>query len=431
MKIGFEFRDDNYYNKNFTVFDKGNPGVGGTQYEFVLLANYLSKNIENVELTFFHKGNGNVFSEYINEVFYENVNEVPSLAKENHIDILIFWTMHDAIWYKALKDSCVKSIGWAHNFIEYPELCEINSISNIKAVVAVSKEQYELLSAEDCFNKCTYIYNMFDFDASFQKEITNKENAVCYMGALVEPKGFHILAKCWKRVLSEVPDAELIVLGSGATYNDKAKLGQYGITDSKYEQKFMKYLIGENGDIVPSVHFLGNVGFEKYDIIRKCKVGVVNPTGYSETFCISAVEMESQGVPVCSKKIYGLKNTIIDGETGLLHKNNKELADNIIKLLKNNELNSRLANNGEKYAKSFSGSILISKWCALIEAVYNDEQFQRDKIVSHRNLQKFGELRRNKKIILSPYHVEYLLYISTRIPKNILKSILKKMKLLK
>ena len=42
------------------------------------------------------------------------------------------------------------------------------------------------------------------------------------MGGLRVTKGFHILAKVWKEVVKEVPDAELHVMGGSKLYDENA-----------------------------------------------------------------------------------------------------------------------------------------------------------------------------------------------------------------
>ena len=423
IKLGFEFRDDTYTNKNFTVFNEGNIGVGGTQYEFALLIHNLKTRHKDFEFYVFHK-NDNIFEEGLHLIKYNSVSEIPKLANENEIDILIFWTMHDLEWYDNLEKYSIISIGWAHNFLDYPLLMKISRNRNIKKLVCVGREQYELLAAESCFNKSTYIFNMFDLEQTFC--IPKRENIVCYMGSLVEPKGFHVLAKIWKKIIKEVPNARLLVLGSGKTYNDNAIMGSYGIAEQKYEDKFIKYLVDSEGHIVNSVQFLGNVGLEKYEIINKCKVGVVNPTANSETFCISAVEMEAVGVPVCTKNKYGLKDTVLHNETGLLSNSNTRLCKDIVKLLKDEKLYIDISENTIAYARKFKSDNIIIEWDKIFDEILKGD-IPTEKIVERHKVRYIIGLIRNKykqKWILTPYQLEYLIQLPYQLIKTIVKNLL-------
>lgn len=391
MKIGMEFRDTHIKNIDFTHIEEGNPGCGGTQYEFALLAHHLLRLNKGYEIVMFHVSD-NIFEDGVIDVKVNCIDDIPQAAKDAQVDILLFWSTHEEVWYQKLEELRIRSVAWSHNFLSYREIKQLGRSSVVKAIVQVSKEQYELLCGEDIFERCTYIYNMFDFHPIIydRKQVEN-DNIVCILGALIKPKGFHILAKQWKKILAEVPNAQLYVMGTGSLWNKDAKLGVFNLAESSYECKFMSYLVDENGSKLESVHFLGNVGIEKREIFRKCKVGVVNPTGV-ETFCIAAVEMEAEGVPVCSKGANGLLDTVRHNETGLLSRNGNKMRRDIIRLLKDNGLNGRMSRKGVEFAKTFSGDKIVLEWDKLFSEVMVDA-FVCDKKVSLLSLSRAKVLR--------------------------------------
>ena len=182
--------------------------------------------------------------------------------------------------------------------------------------------------------KSTYIYNVFPFKNKeyYASKINNSDNHnVVYMGNITKEKGFHVLAKAWKKVLKEIPDAQLYVIGSGNLYNSKIKLGRYGIAEESYEKIFMRFLTDKNGLLLPSVHFLGLLKKEKYDIMGKCKVGVPNPTGKTETFCICGIEMQLMGCNITTIQHSAYYDTIYNKK--YLYKYENQLASYIVKRL--------------------------------------------------------------------------------------------------
>ena len=64
------------------------------------------------------------------------------------------------------------------------------------------------------------------FDIQPVRNMGNGGHNVVYLGGLNKYKGFHVLAKAWKKVLAEVSDAKLIVLGSGKLYNRETSMGR-------------------------------------------------------------------------------------------------------------------------------------------------------------------------------------------------------------
>ena len=115
-------------------------------------------------------------------------------------------------------------------------------------------------------------------------------------------------------------------------------------------------------------------GLEKYDIIRDSRVGVVNPSGLTETFCISAVEMESCGVPVCTAGKYGLLDTVKNEKNGLYSNDDKELAANIVKLLLDDKLNETYSANAIASSKKFTPEAVMPEWMQVFDEILNNKE---------------------------------------------------------
>lgn len=238
------------------------------------------------------------------------------------------------------------------------------------------------------------------------EEVRSNSNGynVTYIGSLIPSKGFHILAKSWKKVLQKIPQARLQVIGSGQLYNKNSKLGKYGIAEEQYETKFMRYLVDKKGNVLDSVNFFGVLGYEKNEVIMNTSVGVPNPTGRTETFGLSALDFESRGVPVVTIKKTGFLDTVQNRHTGLLYSSKFLMANYIIRLLKNNELNHNLGINGAIFANRFLPERIIPIWENCFSEVYSniapsyiepsDNYFSNFKIIriTIRNLRKYNVL---------------------------------------
>ena len=366
MKIGIVVEDTGLYGIDFSHVNEGNPGVGGTVYEEILLAYTLIRNDKAAVYLYVHNKE-NKFFDGVKIICVNDVVEMLQDASERELDILLFCTGKSSKWYEAISSNNIKCIAWAHGFLNYYELKKLKSTEQIKRVVFVGKNMYYSYIADDIIMKSTYIYNMFEPKFSIQRR--SYKHDVCYLGALNRYKGFHVLAKAWPKVIKYVPDAQLYVMGKGNLYNRNSTLGKYEIAENRYERKFIKYLIDESKKILPSVHFLGNVGKEKTELISKMCVGVVNPTAITETFCISAIEIGACGVPVCTKGEYGLLDTVINGQTGLFSNNSDDLADNIIRLLNDKKLNNDMSENAIMFARKFAPNNLICEWIKVFDDV--------------------------------------------------------------
>lgn len=220
----------------------------------------------------------------------------------------------------------------------------------------MSREQLNMYRDHKAFLKSSYIYN--GMPVEYMKilmpelpALSERPHEVTYIGSIVDYKGFHLLAKAWPEVLKKVPDAKLNVIGSGKLYDRNAKLGKYGIAEESYECQFMPYLTDSNGKILPSVKFWGVLGIEKNDVLKQTKVGIPNPSGISETFCITALEMQAMGCLVTTIDFGGFRNTVYR-KAGLLYKNPKDLARCISDLLKakDNDINGFYDFMGKQFA---------------------------------------------------------------------------------
>lgn len=244
---------------------------------------------------------------------------------------------------------------------------------NLQRIVFCGKQFYDRYIDHPIINKSIYIFNMFDANQSVYNRRKEYSQNVTYTGSLISEKGFHVLAKYWKKVLKAVPDAKLHVIGSGQLYNRESKLGKYGLAEDRYEKKFMKYLTDSNGKIIESVYFHGIMGKEKFSLYNDTAVGVINPTARTETFGMSVLEMNACGVPVVSKADEGLLDTLKNNINGLNYKFEFILPYKIIKLLKEKELNYNLGRQGQEYVNSnFSPELIIEQWIACFNEIINN-----------------------------------------------------------
>lgn len=371
IKLGIEFNDKNLLNIDISEPENGNPGIGGSEYLFALLGRYLSKASDAFDLYFFCYGKTKLPEGTTSVIVTDNLDMLKK-ADELGIEILVHQVSKPTQWYQALEQTKLKAVSWAHVFLPFGELQCIRTCQNVKRVVFVGKEEYDTYIDDDVIAKSAYIYNMVNTKREALSRCVSKPT-VTYVGSLVPAKGFHLLAKVWPHILKRVPDAQLNVIGTGKVYDRNAVLGAYGIAQESYENEFIPYLTDSHGSILPSVHFLGLLGEEKEEVFRQTAVGVVNPTALTETFCISAVEMELCGVPVVSRKKWGLLDTVKHGQTGFLFDSEQEFVDQVCTLLLDPALNEKLGFQAQSFVKdTFEADVLIQQWVQLLKDVSND-----------------------------------------------------------
>lgn len=372
MKVAFHLYNDGTAQVDYSQVEEGNPGCGGTSFLAVLIATLLCKN-SSIDILLLHNQPCKLPKD-LNSIVCESTIGAIDYCKTHHIDILVVdpkYLPHSSdrsVDVKVLSDApFVKFVLWANNFISIKEQKRLLQLDNVVRIVNVGREEYDLCRDCSFFEKTTFIYNAIPLEAIEKRKsqivpIKNRAHHVVYVGSLIKSKGFHILAKAWPSILTAVPDAELFVIGSGKLYNRDSKLGEWNIAEADYEAEFMKYLTLD-GQIMNSVHFLGILGAEKYDVIAHCKVGVPNPSGLTETFGYTALEMQAMGCEVTTMECAGYVDTVRNKSR--LYRNANDLAKNVIMLLLNDKENS-YDDTLKWITANFSCDVVCDQWQKLL-----------------------------------------------------------------
>lgn len=374
MNIGIEIDDRRYSSREILEPREGNPGMGGTEYVLLLLAWELSY-LEGYSVTLFHFNKDIKFPARLKTEILDENDKNLEVIQHNGIEVYILTSDNKSDeWYSFFNDHKIKVLIHLDNYPQKKRIGVFESNPCVSRYVFLGGEEYDRYIDDDMIKKGAIIENLhYPIKQWNRTPASQKDNIVVYTGAIVPQKGFHILARQWKDIVKAVPDAKLYVLGSGTLYGDTDDIGPYGIAKKDYEERFMPYLI-EDGKLLDSVCFLGTVGAKKRDeILLKAKVGVVNPSGQTEVFCGSAIEMSMVGLPVVTYAGYGQYDVVKDGQTGFLIKNETQLRDRIVSLLKSNSLNEELGINGIEFVKQFETDIIIPKWIQLFEGLNQKE----------------------------------------------------------
>ena len=363
--------------------DEGNPGLGGTQYMFWYICSQLSLRSNEINVLLY----ANAIDKMPPFLNCRNISSNPELisqALKDDIDILIVRGPYVADdFYDLITDTKIKVITWCHNYERYPEINKLVKCKNIVRNICVGKEQLDRLVDNPLYGKSDYIYNTIQFDLYKTDDSVDKlDKSVCFLGSIIPEKGFHALARIWPEVEKKVPDAQLYVIGSGDYYNKKMKLGKYGIAYDEYEKSFVRYLLNNDNKLKSNVHFLGAMsGREKIELIKRMQIAVPKSTLTRETFNICAIEFEACGIPVVAGKKYSLLEVVSDGKTGLLFKNNKEFANDVIKLLTDSQCRELLGSNCADFVRvKFDENLVIEKWQKTIYEVFNDIEVKHEPI---------------------------------------------------
>lgn len=219
-------------------------------------------------------------------------------------------------------------------------ILEMISIFLSKKVIAISNSvkrslnRYELVPSKKIF----ILHNGIDYEKFFKIAESNnilRENPIV-IGTVcrLEPqKGIQYLLLAMRIILTKFPSVRLEIVGDGSLFQELQSLTKdLGISNSvKFFGKFV--------DVIPF--------YKKMNLF-------VLPSLY-EGFGIVLLEAMAAGVPVIATNVDGIKEVVIDGESGILipSKNPEAIADAVLKLIENPQLADKLVDAGLKRSKSF------------------------------------------------------------------------------
>ncbi|MBR1470275.1 MAG: glycosyltransferase family 4 protein [Lachnospiraceae bacterium] len=357
QKLAVLFHEPEAQQHNLSRPELGNPGVGGTAFCFALILQALTAS-GKTELTVYSVQDVKLPCDTLIRVD-SALDGLRKAAEDGQHTILLRNHQEEAV-YALLDRIDLRYVFWMHNRLTYQEIQLFRETPQVKRVVAVGREMYDLYIDDLICDKMDFVINPFIPPSEKYLRGDVKEKRVTYVGSLIPDKNFHILAAFWKEILAQVPEATLHVIGNGRLYDADAQMGPYGYAEQSYEEQFMAGLKDANGNVLPGVVFHGILGTEKYEVFQDTAVGIINPLG-TETFGLAAVEMEACGVPVVCRRKNGLCDAVKDKETGLLYPEISELVPTLVRLLKDETLNNNMGKAAAVFARN---TFLPDKLCA-------------------------------------------------------------------
>lgn len=164
--------------------------------------------------------------------------------------------------------------------------------------------------------------------------ITGKKVAV-FTGRISREKNLTLMIHAFARVAPRVPEAHLLMIGDGPAKEELMRTAErLGIADR-----------------VTFTGFMARVDLIRSGILGSCNLFLC--TSKFETFGLSALEAIASGLPVVAVESQGVSE-LIDGNGLISSDQEKDIAENVIKILTNPEMEKRFSEKSlvvrERYA---------------------------------------------------------------------------------
>ena len=191
---------------------------------------------------------------------------------------------------------------------------------------------------------------------------------VLYLGRLKAYKSIDILIKAFKLVHDDIPDARLIVAGSGD------------------EHEKLENLALEIG-IEPYVDFTGRVSErDKVKLMQKAWIAV-NPS-LMEGWGITTIEANACGTPVVASDVPGLRDSVLSKRSGYLvpYGDINEFADKILLLAKDARLREMMGKKALDWSDRFKWDNSSSFFLSIIKVGLPAAKFDAQRLLDTKSL---------------------------------------------
>lgn len=193
-------------------------------------------------------------------------------------------------------------------------------------------------------------------EARFRPGLPEREgDLVLFVGRLEYYKGVDDLLRAWPEVRASRPDARLVLVGAGTA------------------EESLRRAASESG-CEESVSFEGFVTEEeKIAWMRRASL-VVQPS-HKEGWGLTVLEANACGAPVVATEVPGLRDSVRNGETGLLVPggDRSALARGIVTLLEDEELRERLGEGGLRWSRRFRWDAVAEAFARIVRAAARRE----------------------------------------------------------
>lgn len=217
-------------------------------------------------------------------------------------------------------------------------------------IVAISETTKKQL-IDIGFNKKNISIVYSGIDESRIKNLPKKFSypTILYLGRIKKYKRVDLFVKLFPKIIEKVPHARLIIAGWGTEASQLANL----IMKSPLRRK---------------ISLVGPVSNKEKKVLLSKSWIFVNPSA-GEGWSIAVIEANLYGTPAISFTVPGLTESIRDGKTGLLAKDEKELINKICEVLRDKALRETLSKNAIRWSQKFSWTKAAKESILILEKV--------------------------------------------------------------
>lgn len=225
---------------------------------------------------------------------------------------------------------------------------------NVPLLAVSESSRQDLVQRGIAADHVDLLYNGIRFPELPPVPVAERRQRIVYLGRLEAYKRIDLLLRALAALRPRHPELELLIVGRGA------------------EREGLERLAKELG-VAERVRFAGFVDDEERDRLVASALLAVCPS-VKEGWGITITECNALGVPVVATDAPGLRDAVVDGETGVLVPDGapetftRRLAEAIGALVEDRERLERQASNARDFSRRFDWDISAEQMARAIEA---------------------------------------------------------------
>jgi len=248
--------------------------------------------------------------------------------------------VHKDIWFKELTIP----LALLGRFLETKIMPLIYSKVGVITLSKSSKFEIE----KEGLGKVIGIVNPGISFAKYKKFGRSENPSILFLNRIKKYKGLDVLLRAVEDLKRQNLIPDVWVAGNGS------------------ELKIMKNYATKHN--LSNVKFFGRISEEKkQELMQKAWI-FVNPS-FKEGWGIVNIEANYFGTPIIGSDVGGIRDSVINGKTGLLFEygNSEDLKKKIKLLLKNKKIRDRMSKNAKIFARKFDWNIKAKQYLNLLE----------------------------------------------------------------
>ncbi len=234
-----------------------------------------------------------------------------------------------ALIHQLAREFWFYETGFPVNYIGYYYLENtwLKNYVDIPTITVSESTREDLLSLG--FKKVSIVPEGINFKPLASLPLKENDPTLIFVGRLKKAKLPDHVIKAFKIIKEKLPNAKLWVVGDGYYRKELEKISCSG------------------------VEFFGSITQEKkLELMSKAHTILV--PGVREGWGLVVTEANAMGTPAVGYNVHGLRDSIRDGETGLLSEPNPQaMADRAVELLQDEAFRERLSQNALGWAEEF------------------------------------------------------------------------------